>query len=63
MLSILYKSLMIAAPKIFENHLAEKNESPDFFIQQFYVECLSTFSYYIESKGEVAVIDPLRDIH
>ncbi|CAD8167362.1 unnamed protein product [Paramecium pentaurelia] len=54
---------MIAAPKIFENHLAEKNESPDFFIQQFYVECLSTFSYYIESKGEVAVIDPLRDIH
>ncbi|CAK74472.1 unnamed protein product (macronuclear) [Paramecium tetraurelia] len=54
---------MIAAPKIFENHLAEKTESPDFYIQQFYIECLSTFSYYIESKGEVAVIDPLRDIH
>jgi hydroxyacylglutathione hydrolase len=32
------------------------------FIKQFYTGCLSEAAYYIESKGEAAVIDPLRDI-
>lgn len=32
------------------------------FIKQFYTNCLSEAAYYIESEGEVAVIDPLRDI-
>lgn len=32
------------------------------YIQQFYTSCLSEAAYYIESKGEVAIIDPLRDI-
>ncbi len=32
------------------------------FIQQLYTECLSEAAYYIESNGEAAVIDPLRDI-
>ena len=32
------------------------------FIKQFYTGCLSEASYYIESEGEVAIIDPLRDI-
>jgi glyoxylase-like metal-dependent hydrolase (beta-lactamase superfamily II)/rhodanese-related sulfurtransferase len=32
------------------------------FIKQFYTSCLSEASYYIESEGEVAIIDPLRDI-
>src|SRR5215471_4475484 len=32
------------------------------FIQQLYTGCLSEAAYYIESKGEAAVIDPLRDI-
>jgi hydroxyacylglutathione hydrolase len=31
-------------------------------IQQLYTQCLSEATYYIESKGEVAIIDPLRDI-
>jgi len=31
-------------------------------IQQLYTNCLSEATYYIESKGEVAIIDPLRDI-
>ncbi|CAD8170718.1 unnamed protein product [Paramecium pentaurelia] len=53
---------MIAVPNICENQLGERVENQDFFIQQYYIECLSTFSYYIESKGEAAVIDPLRDI-
>lgn len=32
------------------------------FIQQFYTKCLSQASYYIESNGEAAIIDPLRDV-
>lgn len=32
------------------------------FIQQLYTGCLSEAAYYIESEGEVAIIDPLRDI-
>lgn len=32
------------------------------FIKQLYTNCLSEAAYYIESEGEVAVIDPLRDI-
>jgi glyoxylase-like metal-dependent hydrolase (beta-lactamase superfamily II)/rhodanese-related sulfurtransferase len=31
------------------------------FIKQFYTTCLSEAAYYIESEGEVAMIDPLRD--
>lgn len=31
------------------------------FIKQFYTNCLSEAAYYIESEGEVAIIDPLRD--
>ncbi|HVG16807.1 MAG TPA: MBL fold metallo-hydrolase [Chitinophagaceae bacterium] len=32
------------------------------FIKQLYTSCLSEAAYYIESDGEAAVIDPLRDI-
>src|SRR5215471_16762030 len=32
------------------------------FIQQLYTGCLSEAAYYIESEGQAAVIDPLRDI-
>lgn len=31
-------------------------------IQQIYTKCLAQGAYYIESEGEVAVIDPLREI-
>ncbi len=31
------------------------------YIKQFYTNCLSEAAYYIESEGEVAIIDPLRD--
>ena len=31
-------------------------------IEQIYTGCLSQGSYYIESNGEVAIIDPLRDV-
>ena len=31
------------------------------FIKQLYTNCLSEAAYYIESEGEVAIIDPLRD--
>jgi len=32
------------------------------FIEQLYTNCLSEAAYYIESEGEAAIIDPLRDI-
>lgn len=32
------------------------------FIKQLYTDCISEAAYYIESKGEAIVIDPLRDI-
>ncbi|NDA61424.1 MAG: MBL fold metallo-hydrolase [Chitinophagia bacterium] len=32
------------------------------FIRQMYTGCLSESAYFIESNGEAAVIDPLRDI-
>jgi glyoxylase-like metal-dependent hydrolase (beta-lactamase superfamily II)/rhodanese-related sulfurtransferase len=32
------------------------------FVKQLYTGCLSEAAYYIESEGEAAVIDPLRDI-
>jgi glyoxylase-like metal-dependent hydrolase (beta-lactamase superfamily II)/rhodanese-related sulfurtransferase len=32
------------------------------YIQQIYTNCLSEAAYYIESEGQAAVIDPLRDI-
>lgn len=31
-------------------------------IQQLYTGCLAQGAYYIESKGEVAIIDPLREV-
>lgn len=48
--------------KHFENNTALKDESPDFFVQQFFLACISDFSYYIESHGEAAILDPIRDI-
>ncbi|MFN0082844.1 MAG: MBL fold metallo-hydrolase [Ferruginibacter sp.] len=32
------------------------------YIKQLYTACLSEAAYYIESNGEAAIIDPLRDI-
>ena len=32
------------------------------FIKQLYTNCLSEYAYYLESNGEAAVVDPLRDV-
>ena len=32
------------------------------FVKQLYTGCLSEAAYYIESNGEAAIIDPLRDV-
>ncbi len=32
------------------------------YIKQLYTNCLSEAAYYIESNGEAAVVDPLRDV-
>jgi len=31
------------------------------YLQQIYTGCLSEAAYFVESKGEAIVIDPLRD--
>ena len=31
-------------------------------IEQIYTNCLAQGAYFIESNGEVAIIDPLREI-
>jgi hydroxyacylglutathione hydrolase len=43
-----------------KNHLIQIHIN--MFIEQLYTKCLSEAAYYIESNGEVAIIDPLRDI-
>src|SRR4029079_7262007 len=32
------------------------------FVQQLYTNCLAEAAYYIESNGEVAIVDPIREI-
>jgi hydroxyacylglutathione hydrolase len=32
------------------------------FVKQLYTSCLSEAAYYIESEGQAAIIDPIRDI-
>ena len=32
-------------------------------IQQIYTGCIAQAAYYIENKGEVAIFDPLREVH
>lgn len=32
------------------------------FIEQLYTNCLAQAAYYIESEGEAAIIDPIRDV-
>ena len=31
-------------------------------IEQIYTGCLAQGAYYVESQGEVAIIDPLREV-
>ncbi len=37
-------------------------EQKDFYVEQLYTNCLAEAAYYIESDGEAAIVDPLRDI-
>ena len=37
-------------------------QTSEMYIKQLYTSCLSEAAYYIESEGEAAIIDPLRDI-
>ena len=32
------------------------------FVEQIYTGCLSQASYFIESGGESAIIDPIREV-
>lgn len=39
-----------------------KKEFVGMKVKQLYTKCLAQGAYYIESKGEVAIIDPLREV-
>ena len=32
------------------------------YVKQIYTNCLAEAAYYVESNGEVAIIDPLREV-
>ena len=32
------------------------------FVEQIYTKCLAEAAYYVESNGEAAIIDPLREV-
>ncbi len=52
-------------PNSFKNIIifeANLNKTHRMKIEQIYTGCLSQGAYYIESEGEVAIIDPLREI-
>ncbi len=34
----------------------------DYYIEQIYTNCLAEATYYIESQGQAAIIDPLREV-
>ena len=42
--------------------LKKKIRNKEMIIEQIYTGCLAQGAYYIESKGEVAIIDPLREV-
>ena len=42
--------------------LSLKTKSIQMNIEQIYTGCLAQGAYYIESDGEVAIIDPLREV-
>jgi len=53
--------------KVFSLHnsflpLYKFSSTPSFYVQQFNTGCLSEFAYYVESNGEAAIIDPLREV-
>ena len=62
---IIFKAFRRLPERFFIFNLHYQIDSSNFktmFIKQLYTGCLSEAAYYIESEGEVAIIDPLRDI-
>ena len=62
---MLFRSVRATARALFYFYLCMANLLTNKFkmiIKQLYTGCLSEAAYYIESEGEVAIIDPLRDI-
>jgi hydroxyacylglutathione hydrolase len=55
-------SCLISRAFFIDNRLILPYNLLHMFIKQLYTGCLSEAAYYIESNGEAAVIDPLRDI-
>lgn len=43
-----------------ENHFIV-HQNNMFYVQQLYTSCLAQAAYYIESKGEAIIIDPIRE--
>lgn len=66
-LSKKFSSTTTTSPEVCPSSLLEdtetifKRETEDYFVHQISTACLAQFSYYIESNGEAAIIDPMRD--
>jgi glyoxylase-like metal-dependent hydrolase (beta-lactamase superfamily II)/rhodanese-related sulfurtransferase len=56
------KAEVLRLPLLFLNQVILFFKPVEMFIQQLYTGCLSEAAYYIESEGEAAIIDPMRDI-
>ena len=42
--------------------LNDTNDTPHMEVKQIYTGCLAQGAYYIESNGEAAIVDPLREV-
>ncbi len=54
--------LLLPLKKPLQHNEITFNFTPIMKIEQLYTGCLSQGAYYIESQGEVAIIDPLREV-
>ncbi len=56
-----YMIHLIVSGEFFTTYRSYKLKSQEMYIEQLYTNCLAEAAYYIESDGEAAIIDPLRE--
>ena len=60
-IKLVKKSIKINMQITYINHTIDRKYRI-MIIEQIYTGCLAQGAYYIESNGEVAIIDPLREV-
>ena len=46
----------------FQTSKESTEETDGYYMEQHFTGCLAQYAYYIESKGEAVIIDPMREI-